>query len=882
MAHGPSIKGVCRWTATFALLGAVGGQQLPYNPTRIFLSPDGQRVYAFQPDTGNPTQSTLSVLNLNSSVDVSQAHFTPVAGDLPFLQDDHLVPFTPVIYTFGNITVVAGNCSRGANGTEVWTYSPQGASWTHWPVTEENEEEGRLEGSQHLAGGIAFNPTVNGSDVADMYLFGGMCPSENATDETWISAANYTNAMIQISPQNKNGKLGFDLSLTAKRGPPIAEAGFTITPLTPAYTVSKPGTAVQQQQVFVLLGGHTQTAFINMSQVALFSLPQEAWSFMPVAQPADEDQEVTPRSGHTAVLSEDGNSVIVFGGWVGDINNPATPQLAVLNFDSTQGNQQNWRWTVPNSSQSGPGDGLYGHGAVMLPGGIMMVVGGHKIQASSNAKRQSGNDIHLYNTTSNEWVTSYALPSHGTEAADGNAEGSNRSGGALTHISQKVGLGVGLGVGALIAALLVLVYCLYSRRLKATRKARGHSLLSQTSDISYAERADNPFLDGGIDGRGGDAASVGRFWNVWDQNTGTYPQRYSETADAADSTGLFVNIPSPTRGLRKGRHYNYQPAPRFDEIHPKRGSGQIHPIAERDDEDMQSMSRTGSRTMDKPEPLKSHPVGSQRISLDRDLGPGQTIRRPANDSDSFITAPTTFEDLQCQGEELLGGRPELDRDDPYHHALEAYNQQTTVSRTAPILPLPIRRPRQGIMGSLRRALNAVSISGDRSFSLTGPRPSSPTYEQPQYTDDPISPTTSRPAHPRASPPRRTVSDGGALLLRKKRGKKDWEEYQDTDPQTEIIGDWGDRSATLTSPSRDNFLNNEDWDVESAAVQRDVQVMFTVPKSRLRVVNADLDRASLRSASESVLSRAGSTRSKVSRSGSVHRLGKEELGRIVEG
>ncbi|KAK0270158.1 hypothetical protein LTR35_014406 [Friedmanniomyces endolithicus] len=42
---------------------------------------------------------------------------------------------------------------------------------------------------------------------------------------------------------------------------------------------------------------------------------------------------------------------------------------------------------------------------------------------------------------------------------------------------------------------------------------------------------------------------------------------------------------------------------------------------------------------------------------------------------------------------------------------------------------------------------------------------------------------------------------------------------------------------------------EDWDVEGAARKRDVQVMFTVPKARLRVVNADMDRASMRSASE---------------------------------
>ena len=36
-------------------------------------------------------------------------------------------------------------------------------------------------------------------------------------------------------------------------------------------------------------------------------------------------------------------------------------------------------------------------------------------------------------------------------------------------------------------------------------------------------------------------------------------------------------------------------------------------------------------------------------------------------------------------------------------------------------------------------------------------------------------------------------------------------------------------------------------------------MFTIPKSRLRVVNDDMDRASLRSASEGAISRSGSMR-----------------------
>ncbi|KAG9822006.1 hypothetical protein KCU68_g16819, partial [Aureobasidium melanogenum] len=74
-------------------------------------------------------------------------------------------------------------------------------------------------------------------------------------------------------------------------------------------------------------------------------------------------------------------------------------------------------------------------------------------------------------------------------------------------------------------------------------------------------------------------------------------------------------------------------------------------------------------------------------------------------------------------------------------------------------------------------------------------------------------------------------------------------YRD-DPDT---GDWGDVPEASTSkeeaekPTPED--EREDWDIEEAAANRDVQVMFTVPKARLRVVNADVDKASLRSISD---------------------------------
>ncbi|KAK4541260.1 hypothetical protein LTR36_008176 [Oleoguttula mirabilis] len=1009
-----------------ALLGSVAAQELPYNPTRVLVLANTTYAYIFGPSTqsGTPGQSELRFLDFSyGPISNAQSPFQSVSDSLPFLDDNELLPFTPTVGSGGNITAITGNCSQGANGTQVWRYATDAgrlvdSAWTQLETTDQElASESTWTGASYLASGIAFSQHADADDAdTDIFVFGGMCPFGNSTAATWTSAANYSNQMLALSPDAQAGSSDVDISLGTSRGPPIAEAGFSITPLTPTYTLNSSGEAQTQQQDFVLLGGHTQSAFINMSQVALFSLPQESWTFLPVAQPSSAktdlatrqtQPEVEPRSGHTAVLSEDGTTVVLFGGWVGDISTPAQPQLAVLEFGSGYGGIGDWSWTIPTQSGSGlpSGAGIYGHGAAMLPGGVMMVVGGYSIPApSSRIKRATqtvSTELLLYNTTSKTWIDSYSPP---VNLTDNHGQGS----GPLSKKSQQIGLGVGLAIGAAILILLVVYYFWYNRRLKRAQEARGRTLLSRSSDGSFGgAQADQPFLsDGGIDGRGGDTAGVGRFWNVWDHSTGAYPARapqMQQQADAAGSTGLFVNVPSPTRGLRKapaGRNYQYHQAPRYDDQRISRGSASIHPIAEREDEDDSLVGRDTDSLTDaerrlrevervltgqdpfqdaEPNPLGSHPVspelgeptvrrvptGAGRMSpaparptsmnradsrnwtiereradpvLRIDTGrvspsksdertsstlsemsqhSGNSITRsmstrtaavlaaalagraasnnsPENcsssdgrtrtmstnggrkspfyyqtrarssttgsakdkapdsastDADSFMTAKTNFVDLQSQGETLLGGRPTVDRDDPYQRALAAHSstRENIPSPTYGDGPLPpLQRRRQGWMGSLRRALNAVSIS-DRSFSMTS---SSGRYADEQRSSTP-SPVKDR-QRPNGAP-RRTVSDGGTLL-RQKRGQRDWEDTQfpryrdDPDP-----GDWGEAARSPT----EKHEAEEDWDVEGAASKRDVQMMFTVPKARLRVVNADMDRMSMRSASDGALSRTGS-------------------------
>lgn len=654
-----------------AILQHVASEALPYNPTRVFVADQKEIAYVFQPSSAAPGQSQLLSVDITSTLNTTSLLHSTLYESLPFLQDDALLAYTPVIDSYGTLTVSSGNCSQGGEGSQIWRFTPNGDSavgngtWSQFAVQEQGlgSQDGQA-GSNYLSNGVAFSSLLNGSSAdTGLYIFGGMCPFANATASTWTSAAEYSDLMLAITPQESTAdKLDYDISIASSRGPPIAEAGFSITALPPSYSVNSSNVAQSQQQDFVLLGGHTETAFINMSQVALFSLPQESWTFLPVTQPSSaqtelaarqSQQEIQPRSGHTAVLSEDGTSIVLFGGWVGDVNTPASPQLAILNLGDGYGGESDWTWTVPSPTGTGlaSGAGIYGHGAALLSGGVMMVVGGYSIPASPSkrGKRdvQPGNsNTYFFNTTSNAWISSYTPPSAVS------AQSGKHSSGALSTTSKKAGLGVGLALLFLLLVGLVVFYFWYTRRLKRTREERAREL--QHSSDGSVEHSDHPFLEkGGVDGRGGEMSALGHwedrehYAQPWAPATNPGWRSNQAKAREAERTGLFVNIPSPTRGLRKGqaaRNYQYHAAPRYDENRVSHGSGNIHPIAEVDAEEersalgeedqpdmteaeiqLQAVERilNAKANLDpfrdpEPNPLGSHPVSPV---------PGDTVRR---------------------------------------------------------------------------------------------------------------------------------------------------------------------------------------------------------------------------------------------------------------
>ncbi|KAL1296880.1 hypothetical protein AAFC00_004495 [Neodothiora populina] len=666
---------------TLATAQNIAASELPYNPTRIFHANASSYAYVIQPDTDSNGQAQLISVDVTSTLEASSFSKTTLYSTLPFLEQDSNAALLSVADNGGNITLVSGDCSSQAP-PQIWTFTPDpkakkgNGTWTQQTLSSQDA----LGGVRFLGGGMAYSEIANGnSSDTNLYTYGGMCPTEGATAATWTTAANYTHQTVEFTvEQASSGNTSYAAKAIAGRGPPVAEAGFSLTPLVPSYSADT--TDATQQQSFVLIGGHTNGAFINMSQVAMFSLPQQSWTFLGIdsvgsasskakkrlSARSSSNSVVEPRSGHTAVLSEDGDSIVMFGGWVGDVTTPAKPQLAILELGSGFGGDGDWAWNVPTSGSANlTGSGLYGHGAVMLPGGVMMLSGGFSIPSPSATSRMfrrattaTNTQTLFYNVTSSTWLSSYDPPAAATSSYS--SLGSNEKSKSLSTPGQKAGLGVGLVVGVVLIVGLVAYYFWRARRQKKKRENR---LSDKEGLVRRSDTFGNNWYAGsdtGIDGRGGSVAAGG----MWGEKPSTaaegyasLPQNYSEqpvpeSRRDVERSGVLVNVPSPTRGLRKNgptrAQYQYHAAPRYEDGRVSRSSGNIHPIEERDEEEDRTSATGGMKPLtlvernfgpaagahggDKrqddpfkdppPNPLRSHPVSPE-------IGPpvGSTVRR---------------------------------------------------------------------------------------------------------------------------------------------------------------------------------------------------------------------------------------------------------------
>ena len=516
---------------------------------------------------------------------------------------DANVSFVPVIDQQGIIKVYAADCVTAASQGALWQFIPDknssigNGTWNQLPLTPADRDTAGInyQPSIYLAGGIAH--TSSGSLSSSVYTFGGMCPlgfdSPGKAGDT--SLDHYSQSMILLEPSNndtRGNNLTYKFRTTGGRALPVPEAGFTLTPLESASTTTSTGGTLEQQ-TFVLIGGHSSNnSFIDMTHLGLFSLPEKSWSFIDInaESGSDEEDEVTsgimvgnsaknaviqPRSGHTAVLSADGSKVIVFGGWVGNTSTAAEPQLAILEVGEGYGGTGRWAWKTPSLISPGLSGaaGIYGHGATMLPGDMMMIAGGYTIPQSNNISKrapsqaESSSQVYLYNITANTWATSYtnpnllsgqpsqttARPKPTTKPAGSSAEtatitatkiatatatadaiatetatatatatkqgnqtpsststpAAKSQHGALSSTGKRAGLGVGVGLGGALIGLLALLGCLGFRRRQRETKIRDDTIRELSRGAERSHYWPEPNMSSSFRNPG----NAGGFWD---------------------------------------------------------------------------------------------------------------------------------------------------------------------------------------------------------------------------------------------------------------------------------------------------------------------------------------------------------------------------------
>ncbi|KAL5365544.1 hypothetical protein BJX96DRAFT_169187 [Aspergillus floccosus] len=912
--------------AVLCLLGPVRAS-IPYTPSHLLysLQNDSPTAYLLRPSDSQHGAIEFLSVNVSGSLDPNDPYYTLLLDETPFGFNNQTLAFVPVTDSHDLVKVYAGDCHNA--GGELWQFTPDtnssigNGTWEKF----DTDTDSTVYGPNFLSAGFAY-ASSNTTD-SSVFAFGGMCPDASAGASTWMAAANYSQSMIVLEPPATSGKHSYQVSTTGDRAPPIPEAGFAVVPLEATYARTSSGELLQQQD-FLLIGGHTQTAFLNMSQLAIFSLPQNSWSIVSAKSTqrigstelaVRETPIIEPRSGHTAVMSPDGRSVIVFGGWVGNTSVPAHPQLAILDLGAEYAGYGEWSWRVPSMEDSGmaEGTGIYGHGATMLPGGVMMISGGYHISASSKRSiigPQSNAQVYLYNVTSGSWASSYTNPK-AVSPQQAAPEASSKS-----STARKAGLGAGLGLGIPIVAGAAFCIWYFCRRHRV-RRARHEELrkLALSAERDHFWTQDEPFMASSIRRPQMTEAGTNNDY-PWNNNNRGYrqvPPNWREAGDSmAERTRLLMDVPSPTKGSRPSITPRvYRPPAPFHEYRRSDATGDIHPIDEREEDEAHdaemevqdlndpfrdsaalsargtyiggdrystaagvasifatglgitgdghsspeqdartssnlSDSSTSSQSAHQSRGVLSQPASlpsSGRESPEKVSSASahskETRNRPDSatlpqekrySSDSYSTAHTTLSQRQVEGDPLLGDEP-----GPSPTPLEVFSR-----------PLTLPRPRASEwMGSVRRVLS-VTRRRPPTDSSVGMAVASGIDRRSTVLGSPKG-SSSGSDHSVSHLPRRSVS-ASAELFRRKQGARDW------GAENRLSRETG--SSATPSLTRDDFAldgllvsDDDDWDVERAAEGRRVQMTFTVPKEKLRVVNAtagDMDGMSEKSVSRS--------------------------------
>lgn len=910
---------------------------VPYTPSSIFLSPlhNNSLAYLLQPSSSNAGKTEFLSLNVSSTIHTNEASFDKLLEETPFQNADRASTYLPVIDDHGVITVYTGNCHSSVDEQEIWQFRPDNSSstgngtWSQLSIHADREKTR----PNYLAAGFTFAST-NTSDNS-IYAFGGMCPFDNSTDQSWVSDANYSQSMVVLHPSSGESATTYDATTTGNRAPPVPEAGMAIVPLPATFS------RTEVQQDFLLVGGHTQKAFLNMSQLAIFSLPQQSWSFVtvnslqkPRTELAIRDQSlVTPRSGHAAVLSEDGTKIFVIGGWVGETTEPADPQFAILEIGENYGGSGEWTWTVP-STEAGiaEGTGLYGHSATMLPGGILMIAGGYTIpkQSSKRSSTERNSKMFLYNSTSGDWVTSYTNPSsHNSTAVTHGTHGLSSS--------QKTGLGVGLGLGIPLAIAIALCAWGYHRK----RRVRNYRD-SQLRELALgAERAhfwgrDDPHQASSIRSSQRSEKLDPTTMYSWagNRNATTRPP-WKEQSEGTEKTGLLTDAPSPgkierTENRPPSQTNSYRMSG-YADWRRSETTSDIHPIDEREEDEAIFRERLMAtipdeekpRIQDPEDPFSETPFATPRSTIfGVGLGPFYTRRKDGGASTTDGRASPTRSDrtstnLSESSSFSFSSRPtgqiaqirsvHVDRPLSWassgghsfegmaatsihsdvdgmtapsekSYSADSYSTaQTTIADrhaenisllfdaeatsptdTSPSKLPPSQKPRTSdwMLQTVRRALTLTRRGPTAAEETETAQHASGIDRRSTVIGPGVLPNNSS-----ASTPRRAVS-ASAELFRRKQGAKDWNAKKRMSDNFTMARSTRD-DLFIGAPGYlgdDETMEDDDWDVEGAAEGRSVQITYTVPREKLRVVNASAaDNISERSVSRTFSGTATSRR-----------------------
>lgn len=952
-------------TASLLLLSPtiIAAASLPYIPTSILLPPGSSTAFILSP---NDATSSLDLLSIDVSSPLNPATFQPrqLSTSLPFFPRGATnIAFTPSVLSNGTIAIFAGDCSLSTSAA-LWTYTTPTGTWTRHATTPGQSWDYSQGGPYHLGGSIAFSQQLAPiTSPATFYIYGGMCPASTSSSSAagWEQqAATYSNRMLRLTPPQSGATGGYTISYAPSTGPPVAEAGFTLTALAPS--VANRSGIVTQQAGHVLLGGHTQQAFINMSTAAIWSLPEEQWSFVGIAAPAGGRADlavkdgsggavvVDSRSGHTAVLSEDGTRLVVYGGWVGDVGTAAEPQIAVVNIGAAFGD---WKWEVPVGGGQAGGGGVYGHGAVLLPGNVMMVYGGRSISGGKTGKR-AGEGVKFFDINKMSWTEGYTPPPAGSGSSAGGKTGTNPDGtpksgsgtpnspGGSTsgsgssgsspegtsstseknNLPLTLGLTLGLALPLLLAALLAIA-CLVRRRSR--RRAQrdealanlaqglpahgyGHHRASGSAGSSgdtMQQRSgpdDDIFMPWNAASArdwytgGGDAYAQGRRSLGFEtlRRSSSQENSYRGGVDVPPplfTPGVGANQQRPRTTVAKGLYTPTAGNSGGYDFLPLRGPGgknEIHPIYEEDDEDGDDDDGLGSPNRKSllllsDDPFATPPAGrspthgpggssaqdpevrgwvSDVDAADAVLvskiarhgsttttpprfSPGGDDRTNSNLSDrsafsfvagaearlrpgtggtssgaSFSTARSTFAALQSEGPDLLL-RPQY-QTTPTQNNFDN-NHEDSEEEFPPQPPSPSKsKPRRSLSGNASHWLGSLK----RVFSNPSPDPSSSDGAHSRTRESLLDGSNASSTDFDAAAAGRALLARGAAR-RRKQGREAWEGI--------VGGGDGDE---------------EEWDVERAVEQRLVQVMFSVPRAKLRVVNGEGEEGVLEGGSSS--------------------------------